>query len=172
MHLRFHSHIFAVLGVSQCIKSYLPRIHLSWTPGRSCVRPGRTKTTLCSCSVCRSPGMYAIISFPLLSRTRQHLRWAELGFFGFRIISCKMTPFIWGCGPMGLCFFGLRLIGPLRIIWLIVLMHRELVWRPERAPTSWCELLTQILFKGFFQKETHIPTKHKDSNTELKLYIK
>jgi hypothetical protein len=52
------------------------------TPGRSFVRPPRTSTTLCSCRLWPSPGIYAIVDLPVVSFTLQTFRTAELGFFG------------------------------------------------------------------------------------------
>ena len=51
-------------------------------PGKSFTRPLRIRTTLCSCKLWPSPPMYEETSNPLVKRTRQTLRSAELGFFG------------------------------------------------------------------------------------------
>lgn len=75
-------------------QSYLPRMTFSFTPGRSWVLPPSTSTTLCSWRLCPSPGINTTASFPLESRTRAHFLFAELGFFGFRIIVLSTTAFI------------------------------------------------------------------------------
>jgi len=97
-------------------------------PGKSWVLPPSTNTTLCSWRVCPPPGMYAVNSFPLLSLTLQHFRWAELGFLGLRIMTCRTIPFIWGLPSRMLFFFGLRLMGPFLIIWFRVLKCCTLEW--------------------------------------------
>jgi hypothetical protein len=91
------------------------------TPGRSWARPPRTSTTLCSCRLCPSPGMYAWRTFPEVSRTRATLRFAEFGFLGFAVNTCITMPFRCGLvsrrGALDRAFFGgcLR-----RIAWLSV----------------------------------------------------
>ena len=111
-----------------CPQSYFPLTTLTLTPGKSLVLPPSTSTTLCSCSVCPSPGMKAIISFPLLRRTRQHLRLAEFGFLGFLMRSCSTIPFICGLPLMGPLAFGFRLTGPCLMIWFSVLHHVGETW--------------------------------------------
>ena len=118
-----YSHLFT--GWAQ---SYFPLITFILIPGKSWVRPASTNTTLCSCRVCPTPGMYAVNSFPLLSLTLQHLRWAEFGFLGLRIMTCNTIPFIWGLPSRTLFFLGLGFKGPFRIIWFIVLKCGELEW--------------------------------------------
>src|SRR5690606_18666503 len=49
-------------------------------------------TIECSCRLCPSPGMYAVTSMPLDSRTRATLRSAELGFFGVCVNTRVHTP--------------------------------------------------------------------------------
>ena len=55
------------------------------TPGKSFTRPPRIKTIACSCKLWPTPGMYAVTSIPLVSRTRATLRRAEFGFFGVEV---------------------------------------------------------------------------------------
>src|SRR5687767_11185801 len=47
---------------------------------------------LCSWRLCSSPGMYAVTSLPLLSRTRAIFRRAELGFLGVMVLTWRQTP--------------------------------------------------------------------------------
>lgn len=108
-------------------QSYFPRTTLSFTPGRSCVRPPSTKTMLCSCRLCPSPGIKTTTSLPLLSRTRAHLRFAELGFLGLRIMVFSTTPFSWGQPPKGPTLGGGRLGLPARCIWFRVAMLRDAI---------------------------------------------
>ena len=86
-------------------QSYFPLTTLSLTPGVSCKFPPRTNTMLCSCRVWPSPGTYAVISLPLLSRTRTHLRLAEFGFFGFLIRVFSTTPLSCGRPSVALGLF-------------------------------------------------------------------
>src|SRR5688572_7982087 len=72
--------------------SSVPRTMWYRTPGRSRTRPPRTSTMLCSWRLCSSPGMYAVTSLPLLSRTRAILRRAELGFLGVMVLTWRHTP--------------------------------------------------------------------------------
>lgn len=51
-------------------------------PGKSFVLPPLTSTTECSCRLCPSPGMYAIVVSPVLSLTLATFLTAELGFLG------------------------------------------------------------------------------------------
>ena len=113
----------SVYHFTGCPQSYFPLTTLTLTPGKSLVLPPSTNTTLCSCRVCPSPGMKAIISFPLLRRTRQHLRLAEFGFLGFLMRSCSTIPFICGLPLMGPRALGFRLMGPCLMIWFSVLHH-------------------------------------------------
>src|SRR5438445_665751 len=66
------------------------------TPGRSRTRPPRTSTIECSWRLWPSPGMYAVISTPLDSRTRAIFLRAELGFFGVWVDTRTHTPRRWG----------------------------------------------------------------------------
>lgn len=97
-------------------QSYLPRTTLSLTPGRSWVRPPCTSTTWCSCKVWPSPGIKQTASRPVLSRTRQHLRLAELGFLGLRVNVRRTTPFSCGRPSVGPSFGGGHFGGPRRCI--------------------------------------------------------
>lgn len=101
-------------------QSYFPRTTLSFTPGKSWVLPPSTSTTLCSCRLCPSPGINATASFPLESRTRAHFLFAELGFFGFRIIVLSTTALSWGQPNVALRDLGGGLGFPWRCIWLRV----------------------------------------------------
>ena len=62
------------------------------TPGTSCTLPPRIRTTLCSCKLWPSPGIYAVTSLPLLSLTLATFRMAELGFLGFVVKIREQTP--------------------------------------------------------------------------------
>merc|ERR1719354_93216 len=134
-HTHTHTHIHTtcqtfpkLFSSDQCFffttwaQSYLPRTTVSLTPGRSCVLPPCTSTTLCSWRLCPSPGMNTTASLPLDSRTRAHLRLAELGFFGLRIMVFRITAF--NCGrPNVAPSFGGRGAGlPSRCIWFRVAM--------------------------------------------------
>lgn len=46
--------------------------------------------------LCFSPGMYAVITLPLLSLTRAVFRSPEFGFFGLVMPTFRHTPFICG----------------------------------------------------------------------------
>jgi len=72
--------------------SRAPRMMWYRTPGRSRTRPPRISTTECSCRLCPSPGMYAVTSIPLLSRTRATFLSAEFGFFGVTVRTWRQTP--------------------------------------------------------------------------------
>src|SRR4030081_3595205 len=91
------------------------------TPGRSFTRPPRTSTMECSCRLWPTPGMYAVTSIWLLSRTRATLRRAELGFFGVVVYTRVHTPRRWGlpfsAGVLVLLVFAWR---PLRTsCWIV-----------------------------------------------------
>src|SRR3989338_2399406 len=58
----------------------------------SLTRPPRTSTTECSCRLCPSPGMYAVISLPLVRRTRAIFRIAEFGLRGVLVVTRVHTP--------------------------------------------------------------------------------
>src|SRR3989344_914596 len=58
----------------------------------SFTRPPRTVTTECSCKLWPSPGMYAVISIPLVRRTRATLRSAEFGLLGVMVFTKMQTP--------------------------------------------------------------------------------
>jgi hypothetical protein len=67
------------------------RGELTLIPGKSLVRPPLIMTTLCSCKLCPSPGIYAIVLFPVDNLTRQTLRTAELGFLGLVVYIFEQT---------------------------------------------------------------------------------
>ena len=116
-----------------CPQSYFPLTTRTLTPGRSLVLPPSISTVLCSCSRCPSLGMNAISSFPLLRRTRQHLRLAELGFLGDLIRVCSMMPFICGLPLMGPRDLGFGFMGPFLMIWFSVLWLTGETWRSLNA---------------------------------------
>src|SRR6187397_3577472 len=78
-------------------------------------------TTLCSCRLCPSPGMYDVTSIAFLRRTRATLRRAEFGFFGVVVYTRVQTPRRWG-EPFraGVLFFDTLSWRPLRTSWLMV----------------------------------------------------
>ena len=101
--------------------SNLPRTMWYLTPGKSLTRPPRTITIECSCRLCPSSGMYAITSYPFVSRTLATFRIAEFGFLGVRVITCMQTPRLNGERPKA-GDFDLRfsLLRPFRTSWFIV----------------------------------------------------
>src|SRR5919206_850400 len=105
------------------------------TPGRSFTRPPRTSTMECSWRLWPTPGMYAVTSIPLVSRTRATLRSAEFGFFGVVVYTRVHTPRRCGAatrflrplpdfrpGVASFLVFGFR---PLRTSWEVVGIRRE-----------------------------------------------
>src|SRR5438270_6306874 len=75
----------------------------------------------CSCRLWPTPGMYAVTSWPLVSRTRATLRRAEFGFFGVFVYTRVQTPRRCGAprsaGVLVLVVFDCR---PLRTSWEMV----------------------------------------------------
>ena len=67
------------------------------------------------------PGMYAVTSTPVVSRTRATLRSAEFGFFGVCVKTRVQTPRRWG-EPFsaGVFVFSGLVSRPLRTSWAIV----------------------------------------------------
>src|SRR5262245_3290639 len=65
--------------------SYTPRITRYRTPGKSGLRPGRTSTVWCSWMFDCSPGIDAVTSYPVFSRTRQQTRLPEFGLRGLTV---------------------------------------------------------------------------------------
>src|SRR6476620_4211165 len=67
------------------------------------------------------PGMYAVTSMPVVSRTRATLRKAEFGFFGVVVKTRVQTPRRWG-DPFRAGVFDLSdlVSRPLRTSWAIV----------------------------------------------------
>jgi len=114
--------LLAVIRLMTPVKSSAPRTHLYRTPGRSCVRPPLTSTTLCSCNRWPSPGIYACTVFPEFKRTLATFRFAEFGFFGFRTKIVVMTPFfcvlLSSNGDFGA--FDFFLTGLRRVAWFSV----------------------------------------------------
>lgn len=78
--------------VEKLTKSSAPLTKWYRTPGQSWLRPPRTRTTLCCWMLWPSPGMYAVMTFPVDSRTRAVLRSPELGFLGFVMPTLTHTP--------------------------------------------------------------------------------
>src|SRR5680860_9236 len=91
------------------------------TPGRSFTRPPRTRTMECAWRLCPIPGMYAVTSTPVVSRTRATLRNAEFGFFGVVVNTRVHTPR--RCGEprsAGVFDFSLLVVRPLRTsCWIV-----------------------------------------------------
>src|SRR5678816_3501477 len=78
-------------------------------------------TIECSCRLWPTPGMYAVTSMPLVSRTRATLRRAEFGFLGVVVYTRVHTPR--RCGePLraGVLAFVALSCRPLRTSWLMV----------------------------------------------------
>lgn len=117
-------------------KSSAPRTILYLTPGKSCVRPPRKRTTLCSCKLCPSPWIYANVVLPFVNFTRANLRLAELGFLGFIVPTCAQTPLRWGqLFRAGDLVRGLEVWRAPRMTWLSVARVGEVVWN-ERGDTK------------------------------------
>src|SRR3954462_8057022 len=124
-----------------CLRSWTPWLsstpRMMWyrTPGRSRTRPPRTRTIECSCRLWPSPGMYAVISLPLESRTRATFRRAEFGFFGVIVLTWRQTPRLNGqassTGDLVLYLTGRR---GLRTSWLIVGMSQSFPLRGALGP--------------------------------------
>lgn len=74
-------------------KSNAPLTSLYLTPGRSCTLPPLTSTTECSCRLCPSPGIYAVMTLPFEQRTFATFRRAEFGFLGFVVKIFEQTAF-------------------------------------------------------------------------------
>src|SRR5215218_8731015 len=127
----------ACLRLSTPRASRVPRTMWYRTPGRSLTRPPRTSTTECSCRLWPSPGMYAVTSIWLVSRTRQTLRSAEFGFFGVVVYTRVHTPRRWGAATFflrplpdfrpGVASFFFGALRPLRTSWEVVGIRREMV---------------------------------------------
>src|SRR5690242_17903824 len=87
----------------------------------------------CSCRLWPSPGMYAVISLPLESRTRATLRSAEFGFFGVIVLTWRQTPRLNGqASSTGDLLLYLTFRRGLLTSWLIVGMRRSI--RPGAGP--------------------------------------
>lgn len=127
-----------------CCRSYFPRTHLTLTPGTSLSLPGLTKTTLCSCRLCPSPGIKATISFPVVSRTNTHLRLAELGFLGFLMSVLSTTPRAKGLSPKGFLFLRFFLMGPVRCICLRLAGQTGLVLKSRTCEGSLSGCFTRL----------------------------
>ena len=81
-------------------------------PGKSLTRPPRIRTTLCSCKLCPSPGMYEVTSIPFERRTLAIFLRAELGFLGVAVLTAVHTPRF--CGEEVLIGFFWR---ELKLLW-------------------------------------------------------
>lgn len=136
--------------LTTCMRSYLPRTHLSLTPGTSRNLPGLTKTMLCSCRLWPCPGTYATISLPVVSRTNTHLRLAELGFLGFLISVFRTTPLAKGLLTKGFLFLRIFWIGPVRCICCSDAVRAPdvvsfLTWGENMSGLDTAEDVTQLL---------------------------
>ena len=78
--------------------SYTPLTTWYLTHGRSFTLQPLTRTTLCSCKVCLSPGIYATTSLQFESLTLAIFLWAELGFLGVVTVTLRHTPLLKGLG--------------------------------------------------------------------------
>lgn len=78
--------------------SYTPLTTWYFTPGKSFTLHPLIITTLCSCNLCFSPGIYAITSCPFDNLTFAIFLCAELGFFGVWIVTLIHTPLLNGLG--------------------------------------------------------------------------
>src|SRR5919112_1139534 len=106
-------------------------------PGRSFTRPPRISTIECSCRLCPTPGMYAVTSIELVSRTRATFRSAEFGFFGVVVYTRVHTPRRCGAATFflrplpdfrpGVASFFLGALRPLRTSWEVVGIRRGMV---------------------------------------------
>jgi len=68
--------------------------------------------------------MYAVISFPLESRTRATFRNAEFGFLGVTVRTFKQTPRFCGhCSRTGVLLLACCFLRGFRTNWLIVGMR-------------------------------------------------
>ena len=86
----------ACLLLSTPAVSRVPLIMWYLTPGKSLTLPPLIKTTLCSCKLWPSPGMYAITSISFVSLTLAIFLKAELGFLGVSVLTTRHTPLFWG----------------------------------------------------------------------------
>src|SRR5256885_15803164 len=96
-------------------------------------------TTECSCKLWPMPGMYAVTSIPVVSRTRATLRRAELGFLGVWVYTRTQTPRL--CGEprnAGALDFDLAALRPRRTnCWMVGKRFSE--WRTDSqaAAADW-----------------------------------
>ena len=90
--------------------SYTPLTTWYFTPGRSFTLPHLTITTLCSWSVCFSPGIYAITSVQFDNLTFAIFLWAELGFLGVVTVTFRHTPLLNGAGSLFCLLFFNELV--------------------------------------------------------------
>lgn len=115
-------------------------------------RPPRTMTMECSCKLWPTPGMYAVTSMPLESRTRAIFRKAEFGFFGVVVVTLMHTPRLNGL-PLsnvvlfrfngfntvckaGVLDFHFDVFRGFRISWLSVGMEKKLTRSPSQRKCS------------------------------------
>src|SRR5947208_15324660 len=110
------------------------------TPGRSFTRPPRTSTIECSCRLCPTPGMYAVTSIWLVSRTRATFRSAEFGFLGVVVYTRVHTPRRCGlplsAGVLVLLVFAWR---PLRTnCWMVGIRAFVSLRPPSRGGRTVC----------------------------------
>ena len=125
--------------------SYLRLIILYFIPGQSWTLPPSNNTTPCSCNTARSPGIYAVITLPLLSFNSAHFLFPELGFFGLRVNTLRQTPFL--CGPRRIFFsFGTNFSAMSFLVFALPRRYWLRVGRylaPKDPCSSW---LGQVLF--------------------------
>ena len=132
--------------------SYLRLMILYFIPGQSCTLPPSNNTTPCSWRTAPSPGIYAVITFPLLSFNSAHFLLPEFGFLGFRVNTLRHTPF--RCGPRRILFaFGIYFSG---ISFLVLALPRRYWFRVGKnlAPK---ELCNSWLGQSLFLREVKIP---------------
>src|SRR5215472_9373189 len=92
-------------------------------------------TTECSWRLCPMPGMYAVTSMPVVSRTRATFRNAEFGFFGVVVDTRTQTPRRCGelrsAGDFDFLTAGLR---PMRMsCWMVGIV----LFFSQQASTGW-----------------------------------
>lgn len=138
--------------------SRAPRTMWYLTPGRSLTRPPLTRTIECSWRLCPSPGMYAVTSMPLVSRTRATFRSAEFGFFGVVVYTRVHTPRRCGDPASAGAFVFLALVvRPLRTNCCIVGTSRKTVFCKRSNPLekSWIQIFDRNVIyatEDFFSK--------------------
>src|ERR1700678_3795242 len=91
------------------------------TPVSSFALPPLTSTMECSWRLWPTPGIYALTSVPVVSRTLATLRRAEFGFLGVVVKTRVHTPRRWGAPfKAGVLVFVTLACRSLRTSWAIV----------------------------------------------------